>query len=154
MASTLNKIGQSLLKYFKPVRTTPVHRVPKEFAVLVQKRTASDSNAQGSFSEQQEKLKKQFKAFQPEKSEQLLSETVFGPADQKAQGNWVDLVVYLVGACRKVAEKLRQKGGVQFYKQTVQQQSARKIRTLGAIVDTTTDDISDKKTTKRINNAA
>lgn len=152
MASTLNKIGLSLLKYFKPVRTTPVHRIPKEFAALVQTHTHSEHDPR-EFSKHQEKLKKEFKPFQqPAAEEKLVSEQVFAAASssQKQGANWVDLVVFLVGACRKVADKIRQKGGVQFYRTTIDRQAAQRIRTLGAIVDTTTDDIDFKTKPKQI----
>lgn len=129
MSQALNRIGKSLIKYFKPVRVAQPHfedqgqSARKSFRLFNVKKAAEETQS-----------KKQPAA--PKKTEEPLVSDL-APLPEKPPGHWLELVVYLLGACKKVSDKMRRKSGIATYQTAAQQRGREKLMAVGTIVDTT-----------------
>jgi hypothetical protein len=159
MPASLSKVGQSLLKFVKPARITPAHRTPRNSAPLVVVPVSPDLDTRSQFKRARPPVIGQpantASSADAAIGQTLESEQAFRSLTLKPNANWVELVIVLLGACRKVAHKLRARGGAKFYTDTLAKQSAQKIKTRGAIVDISADlDASATVTKRKIDGAA
>ncbi|MEW6056840.1 MAG: hypothetical protein AB1540_09510 [Bdellovibrionota bacterium] len=158
MASPLGRIGKSLIKYFKPVRIAPPHYPGKRYDSLQTSDDRQQKKRSGQPAGQREdgSPKKEFQPFRPKlvtnnqgdaqislQDQEKLKEL---DADAKALGEslpplpkgaaWLDVVVYLLGACKRASEKVRKKVGIDVYRKSVLSRGKHKLQTLGSIIDT------------------
>lgn len=125
MAAASQKIGKSLLKFFKPIKI--------------------------GFPDQQEKSKS--KGFQvlsfkkPEiKSEELKKETKRAEEvpPPNPDANWVEAITYIVDVCKKASDHMGHKIAVPAYKKAANSKVAQKIKFVGSIVNTDLDEAEEK----------
>ena len=132
MASPLSRIGKSLVKYFKPIRIAPVHEEGQSPTPSIQSSTDSASTPKKGF--RLLRFKKGEKNQVPENQLEAVQET---PLPEVAPSHWLDLVIYLLMACKKASVKMRKAMGVNAYRNAVLNQSKQKIQTVGSIVNAT-----------------
>ncbi|MBI3557740.1 MAG: hypothetical protein HY074_15880 [Deltaproteobacteria bacterium] len=155
MAYTLQRIGKSLVKYFKPIRVVPPH-VPGD---------SRTEGGQGKSSDDQGESQKGFRLLKFKKpaavhdkfgeskdrlrSGVVVEETALevqpSQLPEKTPTQWLEMVVFLLGACKRVSQKMTRKMGLAGYKAAVLGRGTHKLRTLGSIVDTRGEDIEVKK---------
>lgn len=59
---------------------------------------------------------------------------------EKPPAHWLDLVVNLLSNCRKVSDKMKHRAGLGTYQHTLAAKGKAKLRTVGNIIDTRTED--------------
>ncbi len=137
MAYTLQRIGKSLVKYFKPIRVVPPH-VPGQ-------KPEGDAQGESQKGFRLLKFKKPARDKVAESKELLRSGTVVEETEletkqpslpEKTPAQWLEMVVFLLGACKRVSQKMTRKIGLASYKHAVLGRGSSKIKTLGSIVDT------------------
>jgi hypothetical protein len=140
MSTPLSRIGKSLIKYFKPIRVTPPHRFEQH----------PDSSSGFSSPQKQQPQKtivlKAKKDFQSVKLDNLPEPAPLKP-DAEKPSHWLDLVVYLLAACKRVSEKMKKKSGFETYQKTQTDRGKQKFQSVGSIIDTVplATDLSDEK---------
>jgi hypothetical protein len=130
MAVPLSRIGRALIKFFKPIRVTPPHLpgVPTSFKPFRPTIVQNEPHGEGASSDHAP-------SGPAITVENALSEPLdLSPPPPKAQ--WLELVIYLLGACRKASEKMKKKAGLASYQAVLMSKGKSKLKTLGNIVDT------------------
>jgi len=126
MATSPSNIGKSLLKFFKPIVVTLPHRPGRPGAP-----------ARGSGDEQSEAF--QLLHFKREEAEAKNREPEAADAAPlpipKVPTHWLEFVLTLLAMCRKVSERMRQRIGINAYRQSVEGLTQQKIQTVGALID-------------------
>jgi hypothetical protein len=135
VAYTLNRIGKSLVKFFRPVRVALPHH-PET----------------GDSSRKREDLRKGFRLFTGKRPEDEAlkqeitsaatpSETEVAelpPVPEKPPASWLELVEFLLTTCRRLSDRMRRKVGLETYRNAVQWRGQHRLKAIGSIVDTTT----------------
>lgn len=146
MAYTLPRVGKSLVKFFKPIRVAAPH-LPNEKRDENQSRFAPESIS--------EDLSKGFRRLEFKKPDDKFAEAKAKVAAEvqedlpepqlpdKANGQWLELVVYLFSTCKRAASKMKKRSGTAIYKNALQNKNASKFQTRGSIINTTTQIIDD-----------
>ena len=135
MAYNLQRIGKSLVKYFKPIRVAAPH-IPgqkpndrdesqKGFRLLKFKKPGPDAVAES-----------KAKVSSGTVPEETALEVQQPALPEKAHTQWLDMVAHLLGACKRVSQKMTRKMGMANYKKAVLGRGTHKLKTLGSIVDT------------------
>lgn len=148
MAYTIQRIGKSLIKFFKPIRVAPPH-LPEEH------RSASPTSVLNK--DDQEKARHTFKLLKFKKPDTAKKGTAesekvrpdedgvidLSPATLPDKGNaqWLDLVVFLLNACKRASLKMKKRMGLETYRATMVARGKSKFQTRGSIVNTTATDV-------------
>jgi hypothetical protein len=131
-----DRIGKSLLKYFKPVRVAPPHYTEREI---------TDESPQGEnvvrlfdFKEPEDKYHKaKARGLSgvevPESADEAAATSL--PPPPKGPVPWLDLVLYLVGSCRKASNKVNRRTGLEKYRHALEGRGRKSA--VGNIVDAT-----------------
>jgi len=151
VAYTIQKIGKSLVKFFKPVRVIPPH-VPGD-----PKSITGPESVSGNLDEDGKKAYRLLRFKKPEQDHLAEHKAALrsGVEEQEAEakdlpqiptqvpGQWIELVVMLLGACKKASHKIRKKIALDSYRVALSSRNKTKIRTVGSIVNTTGATIAD-----------
>lgn len=164
MAYTLPRIGKALVKFLKPVRTAPPHlpgmviasqhgpasgitqsndnsneaSLKQGFRLLKFKKPARDP-----FAESKDRIKT---GIENDATDSLTPESL----QSKAPTQWIDLVVHLMGTCKRVTTKVRKRVGMESYRLSVAAKGRHKIKIVGSIVDTTADTTTVDETNDKV----
>lgn len=156
MSASLGRIGRALLKFFKPLRVTLPH-LPNGTAVserevptasiepkLVEQTTsppaaslpATKPSPPGEFPAPQQAPECARAPHSP-----VITEERITPADASEPAldpktHWLDLVVYLLAACRRASDKTRHRSGLNTYQKALMSRGKGKLRAVGNIIDT------------------
>ena len=143
MPAPLSRIGRALLKFFKPLRVTPPHLLGHR---------DSGSGASGF---QLLKFKQPSKEAAPKLDEAVLAdlaktqasqEPELPPLPDKPPAHWLDLVVHLLATCRRASDKMKNRAGINSYQRSLMAKGNAKLRTVGNIINTSTEEIEKKQT--------
>lgn len=139
LEKTRSRVGRSLLRYFNPIRSasTEVHAI-KNFKSKLFGSKKESANKETQVTE--EKLAKKL-----EESFHALSNTPIPPPN----ANWLNVVVYLMDACKNVTRKMGKHLAFQTYKHVVDTSIKQKMKIVGSIVNTSTE-IAEEKALRRI----
>lgn len=151
MASyTFQRIGKSLVKYFKPIRVAKPHLPGQSLSDAQSGSTGENLAGENRAKFKLLKFKKpaQDKFAESRAKVNAAEETALEAIEQvqlpeKAPAQWLELVVGLLGACKRVTQKVRKKMGIQTYAAIIANRSKAKFQTLGSIVNTTSVNIGE-----------
>lgn len=154
-----NRLAKSLLRFLKPVRSSiarspddpkPQHH-QSQFKGNIFSLTSTGGKKEDEIAKaiEKDKLRKQnlrLVASNGTPIEEDLEKNLdtaallatASPLPEKAPAHWLDLVVFLINACRKASAKLRARKGVQAYQAAVNSRGQARIKSIGSIIDTTT----------------
>ncbi|MBI2604526.1 MAG: hypothetical protein HYW49_00450 [Deltaproteobacteria bacterium] len=134
MPSTSQKVGKSLLRYFRPIRIGhPEQETSKKFQLLKFKRGGEEPST---------------KPIPPLERIQAVAEAEAAAAQVaealdvrgKEPANWLELVLRILAFCKKTSRKTGQKIGTREYQRVLDGQIRRKIRVVGSIINTDTEE--------------
>ncbi|MBI3543547.1 MAG: hypothetical protein HY075_09770 [Deltaproteobacteria bacterium] len=111
---------------------------PQKFKLLKFKKPSRDRVA-----EHKERLKGGV-AVEPETAVAAVEASL--PEAAKAQ--WLDLVVHLLGACRRASVKMKKRIGMATYREAALSKGRSKLKTSGSIIDTTGEILADSDVKK------
>jgi hypothetical protein len=156
--SSFGRIGKSLLKYLKPVRTAQPHdeAYEKKRAKLAEQEAspkiikASEITEIGDPSQEQ---KKGFRLLQLKKSKKQTNEQIKAAEAvklaestereeiklEKANPQWLELVIHLLTVCRRVSEKMKHSMGIRRYQEAATAASTKRVKMVGGIINTNQD---------------
>jgi len=147
VAYTIQKIGKSLVKYFKPVRVIPPHTPGDE--------RAGPDVVSGNLDEESKKAFRLLKFKKPthDRVAELKAALRSGESDEAAEEaaaakdianlpeqvptQWIELVVFLLSACKRASHKIRKRIALESYRLAISSKNKTRVRTLGSIVNTT-----------------
>lgn len=138
MSSSFGRVGKALVKYFKPIVLALPH-------IKGQPRVQSttQTQAQNSFQLLRFKKPKLQEQTSPDRDKAPASinipeaETAAPAPSGKTPAHWIELVLYLLGACRRLSLRMRQKVGFQTYQAILTSKGKQKLKTVGSIIDAT-----------------
>lgn len=148
MSTILIRVGKALVKFIKPVRVAPPHYPGQKYPALGNDPYANQNDLPDS---QQKNLKlvaingKKPQADSAAQSIKSIEIKKIALPD-KPFNNWIDLVVYMIDACKKASDGIRKRVGHQIYYNSVMNKTGNKIMTKGSIVNTMTIAAEDRKT--------
>ena len=136
MSTPQERIGKSLLKYFKPVRIGSPH-IPG-VASLDAARAESQGEShvrlvefEATSEDRYAKAKARgLSGLDGEEAQESAAEL---PPPPKGPVPWLDLVLYLVGSCRHVSKRITRKTGLESYRRAVENHGRKQA--VGNIVD-------------------
>lgn len=136
MPSTSQKVGKSLLRYFRPIRIGhPEQETSKSFQLLKFKRKGGEPSA---------KPIPPLERIQAEAEAEAEAAAAQGAEALDIRGkepaNWLDLVLHILAFCRKASRKMGQKIGTREYQRVLDGQIRQKIRVVGSIINTDTEE--------------
>lgn len=134
MPSTSQKVGKSLLRYFRPIRIGhPEQETPKSFQLLKFKRKEGEPSAKPI--PPLERIQAEIEA------EAAAAQGAEAPgARGKEPANWLDLVLHILAFCKKASKTMGQKIGTREYQRVLDGQVRQKIRVVGSIINTDTEE--------------
>ena len=135
MPSTSQKVGKSLLRYFRPIRIghPEQQETSKGFQLLKFKRKGEEPSG---------KPIPPLARTQPETEADAATAQSAEALDDRGKepANWLDLVLHLLTYCKKASRKMGQKIGTREYQRVLDGQIQRKIRVVGSIINTDTEE--------------
>ncbi len=131
------RVGRSLLRYFKPLRTASTQEDHSHLHIFKQKSPSNDSS-------QDLKTTEQSVAKTLKRSSDEINTELAPPAN----ASWISVVVYLLDACKAVSRKMGKRLAFQSYKNVVDTSMRQKMKIVGSIVNTSTDVAEEKALAK------
>lgn len=135
MSAPLSRIGRALLKFFKPIRMTQPHS-PGSSVPTAQIASGSSHFNQQKLTVIQLAQKDKNRVIKPGDENLVQVDEGFTLAPPPAKAQWLDLVIYLLAACRKATEKMRRRSGMGSYQQANMNRGKSKLKAVGNIIDT------------------
>ncbi len=134
MPSTSQKVGKSLIRYFRPIRVGhPEQETSKGFQLLKFKRKGEEPSAKPIPPLERIQTEVEAKAAAAQVAEAL-------DARGKEPASWLDLVLHILAFCKKTSKKMGQKIGTREYQRVLDGQIRQKIRVVGSIINTDTEE--------------